>query len=117
MLELMQKNFCSQVNNTFELMETSRFAKGCEPTLHVGVTGRFNVNIIFSISEQKYVSMMRANQWSGVNDKGSKSTLSQLDLTKSQYDGIVEESIDCMIALYLKIKRRVLRGRRRCKTL
>jgi hypothetical protein len=28
--------------------------------------------------------------------------LSQLDLAKSQYAGIVEEAIDCLIALYLK---------------
>jgi hypothetical protein len=55
-------------------METSRFVNHCEPTLHVGVTGQFNVNTIFSIAEQKYASMMEANQWNGVSNKGIKST-------------------------------------------
>jgi hypothetical protein len=47
-------------------METSIFVNDCEPTLHVGVTGKFD--------EQKYASMMEAHQWNGVSNKGSKST-------------------------------------------
>jgi hypothetical protein len=70
----MQTNSVTKFNNTFELMKTSRFVNDREPTLHVGVTGQFNVNTIFSIDEQNYASMMEANQWNGVNNKGSKST-------------------------------------------
>jgi hypothetical protein len=70
----MQTTSIPKFNNTFELMETSRFVNDFEPTLHVGVTGQFNVNKIFSISEQKYASMMEANQCNGVSNKGSKST-------------------------------------------
>jgi hypothetical protein len=53
MLQIMQTTSVPKFNNTFELMETSRFVNNCEPTLHVGVTGKFNVNTIFSIAEQK----------------------------------------------------------------
>jgi hypothetical protein len=74
MLQIMQKTSVPKSNNTFELMETSKFVNDCEPTLHVGVTHQFNVNTIFSIAEQKYASMMEANQWNGVSNKGSKST-------------------------------------------
>jgi hypothetical protein len=42
--------------------------------------------------------------------------LSQLDLAKSQYAENVEDALDCLIALYLKIKSRFMRTRRRCKT-
>jgi FlaA1/EpsC-like NDP-sugar epimerase len=45
-----------------------------EPTLHVGVTGQFNVNTIFYIAEQKYVPMMEENQWNVISKKGNKST-------------------------------------------
>jgi hypothetical protein len=74
MLQIMQTTSVPKFNNTFELMGTSRFVKDCEPTLHVGVTGQSNVNTILSIAEQKYTSMMEANQWNGVNNKGTKST-------------------------------------------
>jgi hypothetical protein len=74
MLQIMQTTSVPKFNNMFELMETSRFVNDCEPTLHVGVTGQFNVNTFFSIAEQKYASMMEANQWNGVSNKGSKST-------------------------------------------
>jgi hypothetical protein len=58
MLQIMQTTAFPKFNNTFELMETSRFVNDCEPTLHVGFTGQFNVNTIFSIYEQNYASMM-----------------------------------------------------------
>jgi hypothetical protein len=74
MLQIMQTTSVPKFNNTFELMVTSRLVNDCEPDLHVGVTGQFNVNTIFSIAEQKYVSMMESNQWNGVSNKGSKST-------------------------------------------
>jgi hypothetical protein len=74
MLQIMQTTSVPKFNNTFELLETSRFVNDCEPALHVGVTGQFNVNKIFSIAEQKYASMMEANQWNGVSNKGSNST-------------------------------------------
>jgi hypothetical protein len=74
MLQIMQTTSVPKFNNTFELMETSRFVNDCEPTLRVGVTGQFNVNTFFSIAEQKYASMMEANLWNGVINKGSKST-------------------------------------------
>jgi hypothetical protein len=74
MLKIMQTTSVPKFNNTFEVMETSRFVHDCEPTLHSGVTGQLNVNTIFSIAEQKYASMIEANQWNGVNNKGSKST-------------------------------------------
>jgi hypothetical protein len=74
MLQIMQTTSVPKFNNTFELMETSRCVNDCEPTLHVGVTGQFNGNTIFSIADQKYASMMEANQWNGVSNKGSKST-------------------------------------------
>jgi hypothetical protein len=74
MLQIMQTTSVPKFNYTFELMETSRFVNDCEPALHVGVTGQFNVNTIFSIAEHKYASMMEANQWNGVSNKGSKST-------------------------------------------
>jgi hypothetical protein len=74
MLQIMQTTSVPKLNNTFELMETSRFVHDCEPALHVGVTGQFTVNTIFSIAEQKYSSMMEASQWNGVSNKGSKST-------------------------------------------
>jgi hypothetical protein len=74
MLQIMQTNYVPKFNNTFELMETSRFVNDCEPTLYVWVTGQFNVNTIFSIGEQKYASMMEANQWKGISNKVSKST-------------------------------------------
>jgi hypothetical protein len=74
MLQIMQTTSVPKFNSTFELMEASRFVNDCEPTLHVGVTGQFNANTIFSIAEQKYASTMEANQWNGVSNKGSKST-------------------------------------------
>jgi hypothetical protein len=74
MLKTMQTTSFPKFNNTFELMETSIFDNDCEPTLHVGVTGQFNVNTIFSIAEQNYASTMEANQWNGVSNKGRKST-------------------------------------------
>jgi hypothetical protein len=74
MLQIMQKTSVPKFNNTFDLIETSRFVNYCKPTLHAGVTGQFNVNTIFSVAEQKYASMMEANQWNGVSNKGSKST-------------------------------------------
>jgi hypothetical protein len=49
--------------------------------------------------------------------KAASPLLSQLDLAKSQYAEIVEEAIDFLIALYLKIKRIFTRERRRYKTL
>jgi hypothetical protein len=58
MLQIMQTTSVPKFNSTFELMETSIFVNDCEPTLHVGVTGQFNVNTIFSIAEQKCASMM-----------------------------------------------------------
>jgi hypothetical protein len=70
----MKKTSVPKFNNTFELMETSRLINESEPTLHVGVTGKFNFNTILSIAEQKYASMMEANQWNGVSNKGRKST-------------------------------------------
>jgi hypothetical protein len=70
----MQKTSVPKFNNAFELMETSRFVNDCEPTLHVGVTGQFNVSTIFSIAEQNYASMMEANQWNRASNRGSKST-------------------------------------------
>jgi hypothetical protein len=75
MLQIMQTTSVPKFNNTFELMETSIFVNDCEPTLHVGVTEKFNVNTIFSISGKKYASMMEANQWNGVSNKDSKSTV------------------------------------------
>jgi hypothetical protein len=74
MPQIMQTTSVPKFNNTFELVETSRFVNDCEPTLHVGVTGQFNVNTIFSIAEQKYTSTMEAHKWNGVSNKGSKST-------------------------------------------
>jgi hypothetical protein len=38
MLQIMQTTSVPKFNNTFELMEMSRFVNDCEPTLHVGVT-------------------------------------------------------------------------------
>jgi hypothetical protein len=38
MLQIMHTTSVPKFNNTFELMETSRFVNDCEPTLHVGVT-------------------------------------------------------------------------------
>jgi hypothetical protein len=74
MLKIMEMTSVPKFNNTFELMETSIFVNDCEPTLYVGVTGQFNGNTIFSISVQKYASMMEANQWNGVSNKGRNST-------------------------------------------
>jgi hypothetical protein len=74
MLQIMQTTSVPKFNNTFELMETSRFVNDCEPALHVGVTGKFNVNTIFSIDEHKCASMMESNKWNGISNKGSKST-------------------------------------------
>jgi hypothetical protein len=74
MLKIMQTTSVPRFNTNFELMETSRFVNDCKPSLHGGVTGQFNVNTIFSIAEQKYESMMEANQWNGISNKGSKST-------------------------------------------
>jgi hypothetical protein len=74
MLQIMQTTSVPKFNNMFELMETSRFVNDCEPTLHVGVTGQFNVNTTLTIAEQKYASMMEANQWNGVSNKGNKPT-------------------------------------------
>jgi hypothetical protein len=54
-------------------MKTSRFINDCEPTVHVEVTGKFNVNTIFSIAEQNNASMLDANQWNGVSNKVNKS--------------------------------------------
>jgi hypothetical protein len=61
MLQIMLMTSVPKFNNTFELMETSRFVNDCEPT-------------IFSIAQEKYAFMMEANQWNGVSSKGSKST-------------------------------------------
>jgi hypothetical protein len=74
MLQIMQTTSVPKLNNTFELMETSIFVHDCEPALHVGVAGQFHVNTILSIAEQKYSSMMEANQWNGISNKGSKYT-------------------------------------------
>jgi hypothetical protein len=74
MLQVMQTTSVPKFNNTFELMETSIFVNDCEPTLHVGFTGKFNANTIFSIAEKKYASMMEANHCIGVSNKGRKST-------------------------------------------
>jgi hypothetical protein len=48
--------------------------------------------------------------------KAESPLLTQLDLANSQYAGIVEDAMYCLIALYLKIKRIFLRARRRYKT-
>jgi hypothetical protein len=74
MLQIMQTTSVPKFNNIFERIETSILVDDCETTLHVGVTGQFNVNTIFSISEQKYASMMEANQWNVLRIKGWKST-------------------------------------------
>jgi hypothetical protein len=74
MLQIMQTTSVPKFNNIFELIGMSSFVNDCEPTLHVGVTGQFNVNTIFSIAEQNYASMMEANHWNGDNNKGRKST-------------------------------------------
>jgi hypothetical protein len=55
-------------------MEPSRFVNDGEPALHVGLTGQFNVNTVFSIADQKYTYMMETNTWNGVSNKGSKYT-------------------------------------------
>jgi hypothetical protein len=46
--------------------------------------------------------------------KGASPLLSQLDLAKSQYAGIVEDHIGCPTALYLKNKRTFLKAKRKC---
>jgi hypothetical protein len=46
--------------------------------------------------------------------KGARPLLSQLDLAKSQYAGIVEDHTDCLTALYLEIKRIFLKAKRKC---
>jgi hypothetical protein len=74
MLQIMHTTSIPKFNNNFEIMEKSRFINDCEPTLHVGVTGQFSMNTIFSITDQKYASMMEANQWNGISNKGRKST-------------------------------------------
>jgi hypothetical protein len=74
MLQSMQATTVSKFNTIFELMETSRYVNKCEPTLHVGVTGQFNVNTIFSIAEQKCVSMIEANKYNGASKNDRNST-------------------------------------------
>jgi hypothetical protein len=84
MLKIIQTNSVPKFNNTFELMETSRFVNDCEPNLHVGVTGQFNANTIFSIAAQEYASMMEANQCNGISNKGSKFTFITVGSGKEQ---------------------------------
>jgi hypothetical protein len=74
MLQIMQTTSAPKLNNNFELMETIRFVNDCEPTLHVGVAGQFDVNKIFSIADKRYASMMEANHWNGASNEGIKST-------------------------------------------
>jgi hypothetical protein len=113
MLKIMQTTSVPKFNNTFELMETSRFVNDCEPTLHVGVTGQFNVNTIFSIAEQKYASMMEANQWNGVSNKGSKSTFITVGSGKEPvcWDcGVPHRLPDCTLP---KIQEKISEGKKK----
>jgi hypothetical protein len=75
------------------------------------------MNTIFSISEQSMHPGWRPISGMASVTKAVSPLLSQLDLEKSQYAGIVEEAIYCLIALYLKKKRRFLRARRICNML
>jgi hypothetical protein len=74
MLQMMQTISVPKFNSTFELMETSIFVNDCESALYVGATGQFNANTIFFIADLKYGSMMEANQWNSISNKGSKFT-------------------------------------------
>jgi hypothetical protein len=84
MLQINETTSVPKFNNIFELMETSRFVNDCEPTLHVGVTGQFNVKTIFYIAEPNYASSVEANQWNGVSNKWNKSTIIIVGSGKTQ---------------------------------
>jgi hypothetical protein len=74
MLQIMQTTSVPNFNNMFEILETTRCVNDCKPTLYVVITGKFSVNPIFSVAEQKYASMMDENQCNGVSNTGNKST-------------------------------------------
>jgi hypothetical protein len=119
MLQIMQTTSVPNFNNTFELMEASRFVHDCEPTLHVGVTGQFNVNTIFSIEsleEIYYLDCVDDVNYTikGITSPGGKVTTSSGSTAVTSRNNGITVSIRDVVNLklcvyYLKHMERVQR--------